>query len=70
MSRKFYLGSDVLCEPLYANWYAWSHLIAPVTAAMNVVNSHIKIMKSYLMAPEIHANSLKNPAMQGAAAAV
>jgi L-ascorbate metabolism protein UlaG (beta-lactamase superfamily) len=65
MSRTFYLGSDVLCEPLYANWYAWSHLIAPATAAMNVANSHVKIMKSYLMAPEIHANSLKNPAMRG-----
>jgi L-ascorbate metabolism protein UlaG (beta-lactamase superfamily) len=32
---------------------------------MNVVNSHLKIMKSYVAAPEVHVAATKNPAMRG-----
>lgn len=60
-----YLRPDVQMEPLFHGWYAWSHLIAPVTSAMNVANSHAKIMRSYIAAPEVHAAAVKNPAMLG-----
>jgi len=63
--KSYYLRPDVQIEPLFNQWYAWSHLIAPATAAMNIGNSHIKIMNSYIMAPEIHAIAVKNPAMRG-----
>jgi hypothetical protein len=59
------LKQNVQVEPLFNQWYAWSHLIAPATAAMNIVNSHLKIMKSYVAAPQVHANAVKNPAMLG-----
>ncbi len=62
---KYYLKQNVQVEPLFNQWYAWSHLIAPATAAMNIVNSHLKIMKSYVAAPQVHANAVKNPAMLG-----
>jgi L-ascorbate metabolism protein UlaG (beta-lactamase superfamily) len=62
---KFYLKPNVLVEPLFNQWYAWSHLIAPHTAAMNIANSHLKIMKSYVAAPQVHASAVKNPAMLG-----
>lgn len=62
---KLYLKQNVLVEPLVNQWYAWSHLIAPHTAAMNITNSHLKIMKSYVAAPQVHANAVKNPAMLG-----
>ncbi|HEV2763819.1 MAG TPA: MBL fold metallo-hydrolase, partial [Pyrinomonadaceae bacterium] len=62
---QYYLRQNVLVEPLYNSWYAWSHLIAPHTAAMNITNSHLKIMKSYVAAPQVHANAVKNPAMLG-----
>jgi L-ascorbate metabolism protein UlaG (beta-lactamase superfamily) len=66
MSRQsVYLRQNVKMEPLFNQWYAWIHLIAPATAAMNVANSHLKIMKSYVAAPQIHANSVKNPKMLG-----
>ncbi len=65
MRQEYYLGQNAQFEPLYNGWYAWSHLIPPATAAMNVVNSHLKIMKSYVMAPQVHANSIKNPALRG-----
>lgn len=64
-STKYCLKQNVLMEPLFNQWYAWSHLIAPASAAMNVANLHIKIMKSYIAAPMVHANAVKNPAMMG-----
>jgi hypothetical protein len=36
-SEKLYLKPNVVVEPLVDHWYAWSHLIPPATAAMNIV---------------------------------
>ena len=62
---QYYLKPNVKLEPLFNQWYAWPHLIPPATAAMNIVNSHLKIMKSYVSAPELHVAAAKNPAMRG-----
>lgn len=62
---KYYLRPNVLIEPLFNQWYACPLLIAPHTAAMNIANLHLKIMKSYVAAPQIHANAVKNPALLG-----
>ncbi len=62
---KLYLKPNVVPEPLFDKWYAWSHLISPATAAMNLVDRHIKIMNSYIQAPHIHAAACKNPKMLG-----
>jgi L-ascorbate metabolism protein UlaG (beta-lactamase superfamily) len=64
-NTAYYLRPNVQLEPLVNQWYAWPHLIAPATAALNMANSHLKIMKSYTMAPEVHAAAVKNPAMAG-----
>lgn len=61
----FYLKPNVVIEPLIDRWYAWSHLISPATAAMNVVGRHLKIMNSYIQSPQIHAAAVKNPKMRG-----
>jgi L-ascorbate metabolism protein UlaG (beta-lactamase superfamily) len=60
-----YLRSDIQVEPLFDSWYAWSHLIPPATAARNVTARHIKIMDSYIAAPQLHADAVKNPKMLG-----
>jgi L-ascorbate metabolism protein UlaG (beta-lactamase superfamily) len=60
-----YLRSNVQVEPLIDHWYAWPHLIPPATAARNLTERHIKIMQSYISAPRIHANAVKNPKMLG-----
>src|SRR3954453_11539771 len=66
MSNKLvYLKPNVVLEPLVDNWYAWSHLISPATAAMNIVGRHLTIMDSYISAPSIHAEAVLNPAMRG-----
>jgi L-ascorbate metabolism protein UlaG (beta-lactamase superfamily) len=63
--HRFYLKPNVQVEPLYNQWYCWTHLISPAPAAMNIANSHLKIMKSYVASPQIHANAVKNPALLG-----
>lgn len=60
-----YLKPNVVIEPLYDNWYAWSHLISPATAAMNTVARHHAIMDSYIDAPSIHAEAVLNSKMRG-----
>lgn len=60
-----YLRPNVKAEPLFNQWYAWSHLVSPVTAALNVVNAHLKVMRSYVAAPQVHAQAAKNPALAG-----
>ncbi|MGB7923138.1 MAG: MBL fold metallo-hydrolase [Pyrinomonadaceae bacterium] len=65
MSQQLYLKQNVIAEPLFNQWYAWSNLIAPATAAMFIANSHMKIMQSFVSAPQVHVSALKNPAMRG-----
>ncbi|HKX32792.1 MAG TPA: MBL fold metallo-hydrolase [Blastocatellia bacterium] len=60
-----YLRPNVQVEPLFDHWYAWSHLIPPATAARNLTERHLRIMDSYLNAPQVHANAVKNPKLLG-----
>ena len=60
-----YLKHNTVAEPLFNQWHAWSYLIPPATAAMFTANSHLKMMRSFVSAPEVHAAALKNPAMLG-----
>jgi L-ascorbate metabolism protein UlaG (beta-lactamase superfamily) len=65
MNAEMYLKPNVLAEPLICNWYAWTHLIQPVTAGRNIVDRHLSIMKSFLQAPQVHLAATRNPAMIG-----
>lgn len=62
-----YLRHDIVAEPLFNQWHAWAHLIPPATASMFIANSHLKMMRSFVSAPEVHVAALKNPAMLGGA---
>lgn len=63
--NTFYLKPNVVIEPLYDRWYAWSHLISPATAAMNIQERHLKIMDSYISEPDIHTQAVLNPKLKG-----
>jgi L-ascorbate metabolism protein UlaG (beta-lactamase superfamily) len=65
MMEAYYLKPTVKVEPLIWQWYAWSHLISPATAACNIVNRHLKIMQSFIEAPEAHIQAAKNPRLLG-----
>lgn len=62
---KYYLKPNVAIEALFDRWYAWSHLISPATAAMNIKERHLKIMNSYVKNPKIHAAAVAKPEMLG-----
>ena len=64
-NQPVYLRPNVVAEPLFNDWYAWAYLVSPVTAAMYVANFHLKIMQSFVSAPQLHVNALKNPEMIG-----
>ena len=64
-SPSLYLKQNVAVEPLFNQWYAWWYLLAPATAPMFVANLHVKIMQSFVSAPDIHVAALKNPALMG-----
>src|SRR5579871_1968783 len=60
-----YLRRNIQVEPLVDGWYAWTHLIPPATAARNMTERHLRLMQSYVSAPQIHANAVRNPRMRG-----
>jgi len=64
-NKEAYLRRDIIVEPLFNQWHAWPYLIPPATAAMYITNSHLRIMQSFVSAPQIHVAALKNPAMLG-----
>jgi L-ascorbate metabolism protein UlaG (beta-lactamase superfamily) len=64
-NQSLYLRPNIQVEPLFDQWYAWSHLIAPATAARNLTERHLKIMDSYVNAPQVHATAVRNPKLRG-----
>lgn len=62
---QVYIKANLAIEPLVDNWYAWSHIISPATAALNIRGRHLKIMDSYIDNPMIHAAAVRNPRMLG-----
>jgi L-ascorbate metabolism protein UlaG (beta-lactamase superfamily) len=60
-----FLRRDVVAEPLFNRWYAWSYLIPPHTAAMFVAQAHLRMMRSFGSAPRVHAAALQNPKLRG-----
>jgi L-ascorbate metabolism protein UlaG (beta-lactamase superfamily) len=65
LNTPVYLRSDVQAEPLVAGWHAWSHILAPHTGSLALVNAHLRSMESFVAAPSIHAAALRNPKMRG-----
>lgn len=65
LNSELYLKPNVIFEPLVDRWYAWAHLIPPATAARNLSGRHLKIMDSFISAPEAHASAVKDPKLLG-----
>jgi thioester reductase-like protein len=59
------LRHDVIAEPLINNWYAWSYLIPPASAARYLTHAQIEVMQSFVDAPEVHLAALRDPALCG-----
>jgi L-ascorbate metabolism protein UlaG (beta-lactamase superfamily) len=63
--QRLYLRQDAQAEPLVDQWYAWSQLIPPATTARNITERHLKIMDSFIAAPQLHVAAVRNPKMLG-----
>lgn len=59
------LRSNVVLEPLWNQWYAWSYLIPPLSAARYLTESHLPVMQSFVDAPQVHVETLRDPEMIG-----
>jgi len=64
-NASYYLRPNIHAEPLWDQWYAWPLLIPPATGARYLTERHLKIMESYLAAPQMHAAAVKNPKLLG-----
>jgi L-ascorbate metabolism protein UlaG (beta-lactamase superfamily) len=62
---KYYFKNNIQFAPYLWNWYAWSHLISPHTAASNIAERHIAIMESFIEAPELHFEAINSRGMIG-----
>lgn len=63
--EKCWLKPNVCSEPLVSNWYAWSHLISPITASEHLSKRYLQILRSYIQHPELHVNANKDPHLIG-----
>ncbi len=62
--QKF-LRPNVIIEPLVDRFYAWTHTVTPVQAAMNLAFVQVPLLESYLAAPQVHINASLNPQLRG-----
>ena len=63
---KYSLKEDVYFEPLFNHWYAWPYLLPPVTGARHLVNTHRRIMQSFINNYELHIMAVNEKGMAGA----
>jgi L-ascorbate metabolism protein UlaG (beta-lactamase superfamily) len=64
-NESVFLRSNVIAEPLTDGFYAWSHTVAPVQAAMNLAHVQIPLLESYLRSPQVHIVASQNPQLRG-----
>ena len=59
------LKTDVVIEPLVERWYAWPHLVSPVTSSLNAKFRHLPVLESFVEAPDAHVAACQNPKLRG-----
>ncbi|NQZ11896.1 MAG: MBL fold metallo-hydrolase, partial [Algicola sp.] len=57
------MREDVYFEPLLNQWFCWPYLIPPVTGARHMVNTHRRIMSSFVKNYKLQIQGFKEPGM-------
>lgn len=65
MSELYLLKDDVVAEPLVNRWYAWCHLVSPVTFALISQFHHLELLRSYTNAPHLHRQAAQTKELIG-----
>lgn len=63
--EMLYLKADAYFEPLLNHWYAWPYLLPPVTGARHIVNTHRRIMQSFVKNYKLHIIASKESILTG-----
>ncbi|UZW58378.1 MBL fold metallo-hydrolase [Lysobacter enzymogenes] len=64
-SQRVFVKPNLVVEPLFNRWYAWPYLISPAASALYLANQHLKILQSFVSAPQVHAKALQDRKMIG-----
>ncbi|BCE03392.1 MBL fold metallo-hydrolase [Marinicellulosiphila megalodicopiae] len=64
-NQMMYLKEDVYFEPLFNHWYAWPYLMPPASAARHVVNTHRRVMLSFINNYKLHIMASKEAVLAG-----
>ncbi len=64
-NEMLYLKADAYFEPLWNHWYAWPYLMPPVTGARHLVNTHRRIMQSFVKNYKLHIIASKESVLTG-----
>lgn len=64
-NERLYLKADTYFEPLINHWYAWPYLLPPVTGARYIVNTHRRIMQSFVKNYKLHIIASKESVLTG-----
>lgn len=67
MQSTYRLRRGTIVEPLIGKWWAWSHLISPAAASLQLANYQVPAMESYLVDPEAHVRACRDPELIGGA---
>lgn len=65
VNELLHVRSNLAIEGLVDRFYAWTHLLAPAPAAMQLANLLLPLMDSYVQQPKVHAAAVANPRMKG-----
>jgi L-ascorbate metabolism protein UlaG (beta-lactamase superfamily) len=63
--KKYVLKEDLYFEPLFNHWYVWPHLLTPAQSARHVVNTHKRIMKSFVNNYQLHIIACNESVLTG-----
>lgn len=59
------LDPRVRIEPRVHSWYAWVQAVAPAPAALHLADRQLRLMRSYVASPALHAAAVGHPELRG-----
>jgi L-ascorbate metabolism protein UlaG (beta-lactamase superfamily) len=63
--KKLSLNEQTVAEPIVRGWYAWPHLVSPISGALHLANRQLKTLASFVEDPELHEEAVKSPELRG-----
>lgn len=63
--ENLFVRPNLVTEPLFNRWYAWSYLVSPASSALYLANQQLRILQSFVSAPQVHAKALQDRKMIG-----